>query len=158
MNYLNFAGWLLFMTWVISDIVPRYILPQLEHVYDTLDSLAEGAFCAKSLGRPLSLLIQVVVSISLAYLLTAWPVWCILRYFEHVRHIDDSWRVLYGITGFLCCLYALGKMASAHKYRGFFMSTFHYAVAMGAYIVFIINPRPIMEAYPWLVNMMGFQF
>jgi hypothetical protein len=80
-----------------------------------------------------------------------------LRYFEHVRSID-SWRALYGITGFLCCQYALGKMALATKYRGFFMSVFHYAIAMGAYIVFNINPMPIMDYYPWLIRLVGFEF
>ena len=145
------------MTWIVSDTVPRYILPQLEHVYDTLDNLAEGAFCAKSLGRPLSFSIKIIISVFLAYLLTIWPVWCVLRYFEYVRPVG-SWMALYGITGFLCCQYALGKMALANKYRGFFASVFHYAIAMGAYIVFIINPNPIVEYYPWLMRLAGFEF
>ena len=154
-NYLRFAGWLVFMTWTVSDMVPRYILPQLERVYDTLEDLTKGAFCDKRLGGPLSNVIQIVLSISFAYILTIWPVWCVLRYFTYTREMDSG-RYLYGITGFLCCVYALGKMALAQKYRGFFMSVFHHTIAMGAYTVFIINPRPIMEAYPWLVRMMNF--
>ena len=145
------------MTWTVGDMIPRYALPQLERVYDALDDLSKGSFCDPSLGRPLSLSIQIVVSVSLAYILTIWPVWCILRYFEYVRPMETG-RALYGITGFLCCEYALGKMAKAYKYRGFFMSAFHYTIAMGAYTVFTINPRPIITAYPWLMRLMNFNF
>ena len=156
-NYLKFTGWLFFMAWMVGDAVPRHILPQLERVFDTLEDLSGGAFCAKNLGFPLSFAIQIVISVSLAYILTIWPVWCVLRYFEYVRGMESG-RVLYSITGFLCCEYALGKMARAHKYRGFFMSVFHYTFAMGAYVVFTINPRPITEAYPWLMRLVGFNF
>ena len=145
------------MTWMVGDMIPRYVLPQLERVYDALEDLSEGAFCSKALGVPLSFAIQAVISVSLAYILTIWPVWCILRYFEHVRGMDSG-RALYSITGFLCCEYALGKMAKAHKYRSFFMSVFHYTFAMGAYIVFTINPRPITDAYSWLMRLVGFSF
>ena len=152
---MNFTGWLFFMTWIVGDAVTRYILPQLERIYDTLEDLSKGAFCDKKLGAPLSKAIQIVLSVSLAYILTTWPVWCVLRYFTYTRGMESG-RYLYGITGFLCCEYALGKMAKAHHYRGFFMSVFHYAFAMGAYIVFIINPTPIFESYPWLVRMVNF--
>ena len=154
-NYLKFTGWLFFMTWMVSDSVPRYILPQLERVYDTLEELSGGAFCPKRIGGLLSFTIQIVLSISLAYSFTIWPVWCVLRYFTYVSGMDSG-KYLYGITGFLCCEYALGKMAMAKKYRGFFMSVFHYAIAMGAYTVFIINPKPILEYYPWLIRLVGF--
>ena len=148
---------MIFITWIVSDTVPRYILPQLEHVYDTLDSLAEGVFCAKSLGRPLSLSIQITISASLTYLLTIWPVWCVLRYFTYTKGMDAG-RWLYALTGFLCCEYALGKMAKAYRYRSFFMSVFHYTFAMGAYVVFTINPTPIAAAYPWLIRLVSFEF
>ncbi|MCL2768229.1 MAG: hypothetical protein FWE49_05845 [Synergistaceae bacterium] len=137
--------------------MPRFILPQLERVYDTLDELEKGAFCAKSFGGPLSLTIQIILSVSLAYILTIWPVWCVLRYYEYVRLMDDG-RSLYGITGFILCQYALAKLALSTKYRGFFMSVFHYAVAMGAYLVFIINPMSIKDSYPWLIRLVGFEF
>ena len=138
-------------------MVPRYILPQLERVYDTLEELSRGAFCSRKLGAPLSKAIQIVLSVSLAYILTAWPVWCVLRYFAYMKGMESG-KFLYSMTGFLCCEYALGKMAKAHNYRSFFMSVFHYTVAMGAYIVFTINPRPIMDAYPWLMRLMNFSF
>ena len=143
------------MTWIVGDTATRYILPQLERVYDTLEDLSKGAFCPKNPGAFLSKTIQIVLSVSLAYILTTWPVWCVLRYFTYTRGMESG-RYLYGITGFLCCEYALGRMAKAYPYRGFFMSVFHYAFAMGAYIVFIINPAPIFEAYPWLVRMVNF--
>ena len=145
------------MTWLIGDTVTRYILPRLGNVYDALEDLSGGAFCAKNLGAPLSFAIQVVISVSLAYILTIWPVWCVLRYFAYTRGMDSG-RYLYAITGFLCCEYALGKMAKADKYRGFFMSVFHYTFAMGAYVIFTINPRPIVTAYPWLMRLVGFDF
>ena len=143
------------MTWIVGDTAVRYILPQLERVYDTLEELTGGAFCDKRLGGLLSKAIQIVLSVSLAYILTTWPVWCVLRYFTYTRGMESG-RYLYGITGFLCCEYALGKMAKAYNYRNFFMSVFHYTLAMGAYVVFIINPEPIFEAYPWLVRMVNF--
>ena len=152
---MRFMGWLFFMTWVVSDTVPRYVLPQMERVYDTLEELSRGAFCAKRLGALLSKIIQIVLSVCLAYILTTWPVWCVLRYFTYTRGMDSG-KFLYGITGFLCCEYALGKMSKAYRYRRFFMSVFHYAFAMGAYVVFTINPTPIFEAYPWLVRMVDF--
>ena len=157
MNYLRFMGWLAFMAWALCGVVPRYILPQLEHVYDILDDLSEGSFCEKSLGRPLSISIQVVLSLFLAYVLTIWPVWCVLRYFEFTRPLETG-RALYGISGFLLCEYPLGEMANSYKYRGFFTSVFHYTMAMGAYVVFIINPIPIMDYYPWLMRLVGFSF
>ena len=138
-------------------MVPLHILPQLERVYDTLEDLSKGAFCAKKFGEPLSLSIQIVVSVSLAYILAIWPAWCVLRYFEYTRELDGG-RILYAVTGFLCCEYALGKIAKTAKHRGFFMSVFPYAISMGAYIVFIINPMPIKEAYPWLMRLVGFEF
>ena len=138
-------------------MVPRYILPRLSGIYDALEELSEGAFCAKKLGAPISLAIQVIISVSLAYILTIWSVWCVLRYFTYTRGMDTG-RWLYAITGFSCCEYALGKMARADKYRGFFMSVFHYTFAMGAYVVFTINPMPITTAYSWLVRLVGFEF
>ena len=145
------------MTWVVSDTVPRYILPRLSGVYDALEDLSKGAFCAKNLGVPLSFAIQVVLSVSLAYILTIWSTWCVLRYFMYTRGMDSG-RWLYAITGFLCCEYALGKMARADRYRGFFMSVLHYTLAMGAYVVFTLNPTPIAAAYPWLMRLVGFEF
>jgi len=156
-NYLKFTGWLFFMTWIASDTVPRYILPRLESVYDALEDLSGGAFCAKNLGVPLSLTIQVILSVSFAYILTIWPVWCVLRYFTYTKGMDAG-RWLYALTGFLCCEYALGKMAKAYRYRSFFMSVFHYTFAMGAYVVFIINPTPAAAAYPWLIRLVSFEF
>jgi hypothetical protein len=145
------------MAWIIGDTVPRYVLPRLERVYDALEELEGGVFCAKKLGAPLSLAIQIVLSISLAYILTIWPVWCVLRYFTYVRGMESG-KLLYSISGFLWCEYALGKMARAGKYRSFFMSVFHYTFSMGAYVVFTINPRPIINAYPWLMRLMDFSF
>jgi len=145
------------MTWIVSDTVPRYILPRLESAYNALEDLSRGAFCAKNFGRSLSLAIQVIISISLAYILTIWPVWCVLRYFTYTKGMDAG-RWLYALTGFLCCEYALGKMAKAYRYRSFFMSVFHYTFAMGAYVVFTINPTPITTAYQWLMRLISFKF
>ena len=156
-NYLNFTGWLFFVTWIVSDMVPRHVLPQLERVYETLEELSRGVFCHQKLGGPFSKVIQIVLSISLAYILTTWPVWCVLRYFTYTKGMESG-KYLYSITGFLCCEYALGKMARAHNYRSFFTSVFHYTIAMGAYIVFSINPSPITDVYPWLMRLMNFNF
>ena len=138
-------------------MVPRHVLPQLERVYDALEELAKGAHCGPRFGRVLSTVIQIVLSTALAYILTIWPTWCVLRYFIYTRGMETG-RALYGVTGFIFCEYALGKMAKAHGYRGFFMSVFHFAFAMGAYVVFIMNPRPIVDVYPWLMEMMDFKF
>jgi len=145
------------MTWIISSTVPGYVLPRLERVYDTLEELSRGAFCDKRLGALLSNVILIALSVSLAYVLTTWSAWCVLRYFIYTHGMETG-RALYGVTGFIFCEYALGKMAKAHGYRGFFMSVFHYAFAMGAYVVFIMNPRPLVDAYPWLMEMMDFKF
>ena len=46
-------------------------------------------------------------------------------------------------------------MAKFDKYRGFFMSVFHFAIAMGAFIVFSQNYAAIKVYYPWLIRLMG---
>ncbi|MDR1377812.1 MAG: hypothetical protein LBJ36_02010 [Synergistaceae bacterium] len=157
MNYLSFAGWLLFATWILADSVPRFVLPRLHAIYDALEELASGGWGTGRWGSPLSLVIQVVLSGFLAYLLTIWSVWCVLRCFTYTRFPGTS-GVLYFGVGFLCCEYALGKMARAGRYRGFFMSVFHYAMGMGAFVVFAMNPLPIKDFYSWLMRLMGVDF
>ncbi|MDR2137461.1 MAG: hypothetical protein LBO68_04150 [Synergistaceae bacterium] len=157
MNYLSFAGWLLFAAWILADSVPRFVLPQLHTLYDVLVELASPEGEAGRWGAPLSLLIQIVLSGFLAYVLTIWSVWCVLRCFVYTR-IPGTSRLLYFGTGFLYCEYALGKMARADRYRGFFMSVFHYTMAMGAFVVLAMNPSPIEDFYPWLMRLMGVNF
>jgi hypothetical protein len=145
------------MTWIIADTVPRYILPWLSSVWGTLEDLAAGGWGTGRFGRILSLALQIIFSVALAYILTVWPAWCVLRCMSHTRP-PETVGALYFITGFLCCEYALGKMAKADRYRGFFMSVFHFTMAMGAFVVFAMNPLPMKEAYPWLVRWMGMNF
>jgi hypothetical protein len=87
----------------------------------------------------------------------SWAVWCVLRYFAYTKGLDSR-RALYFVTALLCCEYPLGKLAKADRYRGFFMSVFHFAMGMGAFVVFVINPIPIKEAYPWLMRLTGVYF
>jgi hypothetical protein len=65
------------------------------------------------------------------------------------------YRFLHFFIGFLCCEYALARMTNAEKYRGFFMSVLHFTFAMGAFVIFSMNPQPIKDYYPWLVGYMG---
>jgi hypothetical protein len=156
-NYLSFVGWLLFVTWILADSVPRFVLPRLHTLYDILGELASGGWGAGRWGNPLSLIIQIVLSGFLAYALTTWSVWCVLRCFAYTRAPETSGLLYFG-TGFLCCEFALGKMARADRHRGFFMSVFHYTMAMGAFVVFSMNPLPIKDFYPWLTRLMGVDF
>jgi hypothetical protein len=153
MNYLGFAGWLFFLTWIVADTIPRYVLPSLHSVYDALEELDAGAWGTGRLGAPLSLLIQAVLSAFLAYVLTTWSTWCVLRCIVYTQTLESG-KSFYFITGFLCCEYALGKMAKADRHRGFFMSVFHFVMAMGAFVVFAMNPAPIKTAFPWLLRLM----
>jgi hypothetical protein len=157
MNYLRFTGWLAFAAWVLADSLPRFVLPQLHTLYDALEELASGGWGTGRWGASLSLAIQVILSGFLAYALTTWSVGCVLWCFVHTRAPETSGLLYFG-TGFLCCEYALGKMARADRYRGFFMSVFHYTMAMGAFVVFAINPLPIKDSYPWLMRLMGVAF
>ena len=59
MHYLNFAGWLVFITWIVSDTVPRCLMPLLYPVYDALEEMRLGAWGTGRLGTPLSLTIQI---------------------------------------------------------------------------------------------------
>jgi hypothetical protein len=145
------------MAWVMGDTVPRYILSQLESVWDALEDLSAGGWGTGRFGKPLSLAIQIVLSVSLAYVLTVWSAWCVLRCISYTRS-PETGRALYFITGFVCCEYALGKMAKACRYRGFFMSVFHFTMGMGAFVIFAMNPQPMKEAYPWLIRWMGVIF
>ena len=44
MHYLDFIGWFLFITWIVSDMIPRYLMPFLLYpVYDALEELRGGA-------------------------------------------------------------------------------------------------------------------
>ena len=44
MHYLNFIGWFLFITWIVSDTIPRYLMPFLLYpVYNALEELRGGA-------------------------------------------------------------------------------------------------------------------
>jgi hypothetical protein len=157
MNYLSFTGWLFFMAWVVSDTIPRYAMPQLAHVCDTLENLASGGWGTGRQGFFLSMVIQIILSAALAYILMIWPVWCVLRCIVYTR-VPGTERALYVVTAFLCCEYALGKIARAGRYRGFFMSVLPVAMAMGAFVVFTVNPRPIADAFPWLAAFMGVSF
>lgn len=154
MNYLSFVGWLLFMTWIISDTIPRYIQPHLHSIWDGLEELAAGGWGTGRAGGPLSLVIQIVIAVALAYVLTVWSAWCVLRCISYTRD-PETGRALYFLTGFVCCEYALGKMAKVDRYRGFFMSVFPFTMAMGAFVIFTLNPVPMQEAYPWLLRWMG---
>ena len=157
MNYVGFAGWLFFMTWVVADTIPRYVMPRLAHVCDTLEDLAAGGWGTGRQGFFLSMAIQIVLSAALAYILMTWSAWCVLRCIVYTR-TPGTGRALYIATGFLCCEYALGKIAKAGRYRGFFISVLPLAMAMGAFVVFTVNPRPIAEAFPWLAALMGVSF
>ncbi|MDR1648942.1 MAG: hypothetical protein LBR71_01665 [Synergistaceae bacterium] len=149
MNYIGFAGWLFFMTWVMADTIPRYVAPHLGSVCDTLENLASGGWGTGRMGFFLSLATRIVLSAFLTYILMSWSVWCVLRCFAYTQGLETG-RALYFVTGFLCCEYALGKIAKVGKYRGFFISVLPFAMAMGAFVVFTVNPRPIAEAFPWL--------
>ncbi|GHV36789.1 hypothetical protein FACS1894187_12030 [Synergistales bacterium] len=157
MGYFSFAGWFAFAAWILADTGKRYIMPRFGSLCDTLDELSSGGFGAGRWGSLLSRLIQIIISVFLSYILTIWPVWSVLRCVLYTRSPDSNWA-LYFITGFIICEYPLGSMAKALPYRGFFMSTFHFAISMGAYIVFSINMSPIKTAYPWLVQLMGIDF
>jgi hypothetical protein len=157
MYYISFVGWLFFMTWFLSDTIPRHVLPQLHSVYDALEDLKTGSWGTGRLGAPLSLIIQIVLSGFLAYVLTIWPTWIVLRCIAYTQ-TPGTGRMLYFGTGFLCCEYALGKMAKADRFRGFFMSVFPFVMPMGAFVVFTMNPAPIKESYPWLLRLMGVDF
>ena len=154
MNYLSFSGWLFFMTWIVADTIPRYVQPHLHSVWDALEELAGGGWGTGRAGKTLSFAIQVVISVALAYLLTAWSVWCVLRCIGYTRFPETN-RFLYFMTGFICCEYALGRMAKVDRYRGFFMSVFPFTMAMGAFVIFTLNPPAMKEAYSWLIRWTG---
>lgn len=155
MHYLDFIGWFLFITWIVSATIPRYLMPFLLYpVYDALEELRGGAWGTAGLGTPLSLVIQILISLALAWLLTGWSAWCVLRCLVYTQGMETG-RALYFITGFILCEYALARMAQADRYRGFFLSVFHFSMAMGAFIVYSINPAPIGKVYPWLARWMG---
>lgn len=154
MHYLDFAGWLIFITWIVSDMIPRYIMPLLYPAYDALEELRGGAWGMGRLGAPLSLAIQILISLTLTWILTGWSAWCVLRCMAYTRGMETG-RALYFLSGFVCCEYALAKIARADRYRGFFLSVFHFSMAMGAFIVYSINPTPIGTVYPWLARWMG---
>ncbi len=154
MHYLDFAGWLVFATWALSDLVPRYVMPLLHPVYDALEDMENGASPMGRLGTPISLLVQILISLILTWILTGWTAWCVLRCMAYAKN-PATGKALYFITGFVCCEYALARIARADRYRGFFLSVFHFTMAMGAFIVYSINPAPIKEVYPWLVRWMG---
>ena len=157
MNYFRFSGWLFFMTWIISDSIPRYVTPHLHSIYDTFEELERGAWNTGRLGAPLSLTLQIILSFALAYILSTWSVWCLLRCFSYTR-VPETSRALYFLTGFVCCEYALGKMAKADRYRGFFMSVFHFSISMGTFVVFSMNPLQLKTYFPWLLRLMGMEF
>ncbi|NLL36610.1 MAG: hypothetical protein GX256_03695 [Fretibacterium sp.] len=154
MHYLKFAGWLAFITWIVSDTTCRYLIPLLSPVYDALEELRSGAWNTGKAGPLLSLIIQIGLSLALAWLLTTWSSWCVLFCMTHTQSMETG-RFLYSFTGFLFCEYALAKMAKVDRYRSFFMSIFHFTMAMGAFVVYSMNPTSIRSLYPWLARWMG---
>lgn len=156
MNYLSFVGWLSFMSWIIADTVPRYILPQLYPAYEALEELSKGAWGTGRLGPVLSLATQMLISAALAYALITWSAWSVLRCIVYTQNRDVS-RALYFITGFICCEYTLGKIARADRFRTFFLSVLPYTMSMGAFIVFSMNYQPMKDAFPWLIRWMGLE-
>ena len=43
LNYLEFAGWLILVTWIASYVFPRYIMPSLHPLCDALEELHGGS-------------------------------------------------------------------------------------------------------------------
>lgn len=157
MNYLSFAGWLAFWGWIFSDTITRYLLPQLHSVYDVLEDLKSGKWLAVGIGSLLALIAQALIAVALTYFFMTWSTWCVLRCIVYTQNLETG-RALYYITAFLCCECALGKVARADKYRTFFLSVFPYTMSMGAFVVFSMNPKPMQDAFPWLIRLMGLTF
>ncbi|WP_314717263.1 hypothetical protein [uncultured Fretibacterium sp.] len=157
LNYLEFAGWLILITWIASYVFPRYIMPSLHPLCDALEELHGGSGGMGFLGAPLSLLFQIILSLALTWLLTGWSAWCVLYCRAYTRGMTTG-RIQYYLTGLFCCEFALSRMAKADRYRGFFLSVLPFAMAMGAFIVYSVNPASIRKMYPWLVRWMGFYF
>ena len=154
MHYFKFVGWLAFAAWILSDTASRYLIPRLYPIYDALEELSSGAWNTGKAGRFLSLVVQILLSLALTWLLTAWSAWCVLRCMAFTQGMESG-RFLYFLSGFVCCEYALAKMAKTDRYRSFFMSIFHFTMAMGAFVVYGMNPHAIKEVYPWLARWMG---
>ena len=154
MEYLKFAGCLALTAGLFAELACRCIVPLLASLYDKLEKLSRGDWGTGRWGAKASSGIQFVFSIALAYVLTTWSVWCVLRCIVYTRDLENG-RGLYFLTGLICCEYALGKIAMADRYRGFFMSVLPFPMAMGAFVVFAMDPSPMGESYPWMIEWLG---
>jgi hypothetical protein len=154
LHYLTFFSWLALWGWIFSDLCCRFGIKKLGAVHSALDELASGIYCGVRWGRALALGLEVLFALVLAYILMIWAVWCVLMSVRYtIGQQESQW--VYFVTGFICCVLPLGKVARAMPSRGFWGSVFPFTMGMGAFIVFSLNDQPIRDAFPWMLYFVG---
>ena|GEM_PF-748029 len=159
LEFLKFISWTALWAWVLSDSYARYVTPFIAKFYNALDEITntdkEKGKSNYYYRKTITMSIEIIFSIFLAYIMISWSVWCLLRCVLYTRGFDvDRW--VYFISGGICCELALGRAARALPHRNFF-SAMPYIMGMGAFIVFSMNYEPIRTTFPWVIKFVGLE-
>ena len=156
-EYLKFIFWTALWAWVLSDTYARYVMPFIDKFYNALDEITNASLEKGKreyyFRKTITMSIEIIFSIFLAYIMISWSVWCLLRCVLYTQGLDvDRW--VYFISGGICCELALGRAARALPHRNFFASM-PYIMAMGAFVVFSMNYEPVRTTFPWVIKFVG---
>ena len=147
---------MLLWAWILSSTYNSYVIPRIQSFYDIADDMAgegRGGSFPASLPEVASLALRIVLTAVQLYILGIWSAYCTLRVVR-VTHIPGTeYKWLLYVAAFFVCEGALGTVAYRENYRGI-LSVLHYAMAMGMFVMFCLNPGMMVPVYPWLIRIM----
>jgi hypothetical protein len=95
--------------------------------------------------------LKVVLFLGETYIQAAWGAYCVLRVFRAMGEAGLERGMVYHVAAFAACIGALGYIARSEK-RKDILTVIQSCIAMGSYIVFVLNRGAIAAYYPWLVS------
>lgn len=141
----------LFYTWCIQKpvlIVSRFFQDQ-ERPEET--SLGEFDKLPPAVLPLVWYPLKVVLFLGETYIQAGWGAYCVLRVFRAMNEAGIDRGMGYHVAAFVACIGALGYIARSEK-RKDIMTVIQSCVAMGSYIVFVLNRGAISTYYPWLLD------
>jgi hypothetical protein len=155
-RYLEFMMPIFLWGWALSSIYARFVIPRIASLGKAVTGLRQGAYGGGFFAVATAYVIRVALSLSQMYVLGTWSAYCVLRAVSYAAASDVT-RWHYMVGGAVLAEFALAIVGRAEQYDGF-LSVFHTIMAMGAVVIFSMNPFHIKAVYPWLMKLMEVSF
>lgn len=142
--------------YIIAVLYARFMTPFVEGIRDSLTAgdLVDEIAGGDKTNRILKLVVDFILFMAQAYLLTGWSAYTILK-IRAITHLPDAASpVAFYVIGIGVCQWSLSYIALREKFQGI-ISILHSVVAMGACLTFAFKPYHIPVLYGWMVKMMG---